>query len=777
MGAVYEAQQKQPRRLVALKLIRSGIASPSALKRFEYEAQLLARLRHPGIAQVYEAGTHDDGTGPVPFFAMEYVARALPITEYVSSNQLTTRQRLELFIQVCDAVHHGHQKGIIHRDLKPSNILVDSTAQPKVIDFGVARSTDSDLGTATLLTSVGQLVGTPQYMSPEQCQADPQDIDTRSDVYALGIVLYEMLCGKLPYDVSRAPIHEAARMIQEQPPVRPSTLSKSLRGDLETIVLKALEKDRRRRYQSAADLALDLQRYLKNEPILARPTSAIYQLRKFAQRNRAMVTGVAGIIVALAAGVVVSTLLFFRSEASREEAEAVVLFLGGMLADVDPRVGSKDITVREVLDRASSTVGHRFSEKPLVEAYLHHVMADSYLGLGLWDEAEKHAAAAARLRRDSLGDEHPARFESMRLLAYALDRQAKFAQAYAVLDELIPLSRRILGEESPETLDAMYRKAEALLEDHRRDEAGALHRKVYEIRRRVLGDQDPLTISSLYAVGVVTIRRGRASESEPIFRQVLRDRQRVLGPEHPDSLHAMNNIGWALFQVGKFAESADMHQQTLEIRRRVLGNLHPDTLRSMHNLADPLEVIGRHEEAQRLYQEAIEGYRKVLGEDHPRILSATNQYAWGMLTCEPSLRDPQAALALAERVVEKDHRSNPYFLDTLALAQFVTGDAQRAFATQQDSLALLPTGATTIGPGLLRDLARDMLEARRIQKLTPVLLELHEKRPATAHETPPRMPQFMAHVIDFYDTWNRIEPGHGYDAKAAQWQAKRSEIQ
>ncbi len=320
MGTVYEAVQEHPRRTVAVKVMKHGIASRSAMRRFEYESQILARLRHPGVAQVYEAGTHDDGSGAVPFFAMEYIPNAKPITQYAKEKKLGTRERLHLFGKVCDAVHHGHQKGIIHRDLKPSNILVDSTGQPRIIDFGVARATDSDLAVTTLQTDVGQLIGTVQYMSPEQCEADPHDLDTRSDVYALGVVLYELLCRKLPYDVSKVAVYEATRMVREHQPTRLSTIDRALRGDVETIVFKALEKDRERRYRSAADLADDISRYLTGEAVIARPPSIVYQLRVFARRNKAFFGAVAAVFVVLVAGVVVSTSLYLHSERQRKRA-------------------------------------------------------------------------------------------------------------------------------------------------------------------------------------------------------------------------------------------------------------------------------------------------------------------------------------------------------------------------------------------------------------------------------------------------------------------------
>ncbi len=314
MGVVYEAIQEHPKRTVALKIVKQGIASRSALRRFEYESQILARLRHPGIAQVYEAGMHDDGSGGVPFFAMEYIPAARDLIDYARSKDLTVRQRLELFNKVCDAVHHGHQKGIIHRDLKPANILVDSSGNPKIIDFGVARATDSDLAMPTLQTDVGQLVGTVQYMSPEQINADPHDIDTRSDVYALGVVLYKLLTQKLPYDVSGTVIYEATRMVREEQPRKLSTHDRHLRGDIETIVLHALEKDRDRRYQSAIELSSDIKRYMDNRPIHARPPSMVYTFRTFVKRNKIGVGAVAAIFVALVSGIVTTSWQWRRAD-------------------------------------------------------------------------------------------------------------------------------------------------------------------------------------------------------------------------------------------------------------------------------------------------------------------------------------------------------------------------------------------------------------------------------------------------------------------------------
>jgi WD40 repeat protein len=316
MGAVYEAEQDNPRRRVALKVIRPDLVAPPLLKRFAKEAQILGRLHHPGIASVYEAGLAEGGR---PFFALELID-GLPLDAYARLHSLTAAARLELLVWVCDAVQHAHEHGVIHRDLKPGNILVDEAGQPKVLDFGVAHATDADLQTTTGRTESGQLLGTLSYMSPEQVAGDPAALDQRSDVYTLGVILFELLAGRLPYDLEHLPLLEVAQVIREREPSRLGSLDARFRGDVETIVGKALAKDKARRYASVRELALDIRRHLGNEPIRARPPSALYQLRKFARRHTALVGGVAATVMALVLGLV-GTILFAVGEA-RQRAEA-----------------------------------------------------------------------------------------------------------------------------------------------------------------------------------------------------------------------------------------------------------------------------------------------------------------------------------------------------------------------------------------------------------------------------------------------------------------------
>ncbi|MBV9083989.1 MAG: serine/threonine protein kinase, partial [Acidobacteriaceae bacterium] len=429
MGTVYEAEQDHPRRMVALKVLKTGLASTELLWRFEHESQALGRLRHPGIAQIYEAGTAHSGSGPQPYFAMELI-RGKPLLEYAQSHQLSPRESLELMVKVCEAVHHAHQCGIIHRDLKPGNILVEETGQPKILDLGVARMTDSD-ARATRQTDLGQLVGTLAYMSPEQVLADPLSLDTRSDVYALGVILFELLAGRLPYQIN-ANLPEAIHTIREEDPAPLSSISRMYRGDIETIVGRALEKDKERRYSSAAELAADIQRYLRDEPITARPPSTTYHIRKFARRNKALVAGIAAVFVVLIAGIIAS--MWEANRARRAEAQAVQernravaaqlradgeaarakavndFLQNDLLAQAGPkgqaRPGIKidrDLKVRTALDRAATRIGHTFDKQPAVEAAIRQTIGNAYKRLGLYPEAQAQLEQARAIDAKTLG--------------------------------------------------------------------------------------------------------------------------------------------------------------------------------------------------------------------------------------------------------------------------------------------------------------------------------------------------------------------------------------
>jgi serine/threonine protein kinase len=490
MGAVYEAEQDNPRRTVALKVIRPGIASAALLSRFRHESQILGRLHHPGIAQVYEAGLADDGQ---PFFAMEFI-RGLPLDEHARQRAPTLPARLELLARVCDAVQHAHDRGVIHRDHKPANILVEESGQPRVLDFGVARATDADLLTGAGLTQTGQLLGTPNYMSPEQVTADPAAIDQRADVYALGVILFELAAHRLPYQLEDRPLAEAARLILDEDPPRLGSLHPELRGEVETIVAKALEKDRARRYASAADLAADLRRWLSNEPILARPPSALYQLRKFARRNRALVGGAAATGLALVLGTVFSLLFAFgearqRREADRSaraaeesarqaekasrdalaakreaeekaaEARAVSDFLGGLFEEADPFVLTSRVfgdqpftnpTALDIVERGASRLAKSdmLKEKPLVRAALLDKVGHVYLSLGEGVKAGRFVLEALELRQKHLPALHADRAASLHNAGFLHLTKGNFKKSQALFAEALEVRSRLFGVRS-----------------------------------------------------------------------------------------------------------------------------------------------------------------------------------------------------------------------------------------------------------------------------------------------------------------------------------------
>ncbi len=628
MGTVYEAEQDHPRRSVALKVIKAAWASPTLLQRFHQESQTLGRLHHPGIAQVYEAGSADTGFGPQPFFAMEFI-HGKPLTHYADEHKITPRLRLALMIKICDAVQHAHQRGIIHRDLKPGNILVDETGQPKILDFGLARATDSD-AQATRQTELGQLLGTLAYMSPEQALGDPMALDVRSDVYSLGVILYELLAGKMPYALSRK-MHEAMRAIQEVDPTPLSTISRFYRGDIETIVAKALEKDKARRYHSAADLAGDIRRYLEDQPITAKPATTSYQLRKFARRHKALVTAVVVIFVVLVLGVVVSAREAVQARKAERKAQqqsqiaqAVNDFLQkDLLAQASAYSQAKpdpDMKVRTALDRAAQNIGGRFDRQPEIEAAIRETIGKAYTDLGLYAEGRKQLERALELGKKVWGPETQKTILTMLELAGTEELQGKFADAEALAKRTLELSRRALGPEHVLTLESMNRVTSICDETGKYSEGEALGTQAVEISRRVNGPEAIETVDSMYFLAIMYFEQGKYAQSQTLNSQVLEIRRRVHGPDHPDTLNTMNNLAAAYAADGKFSQSELLNKQLIDSRRRVLGAEHPDTLDAMVNLGFDYRAEKRFAEAEALDRQVLEIQRRVLGPEHPNTL-------------------------------------------------------------------------------------------------------------------------------------------------------------
>lgn len=654
MGAVYKAEQSKPRRIVALKVIKPGFASVQALKRFEQECQVLGRLQHPGIAQVFEAGMADTGAGPQPYFAMEYI-QGQSLTDYAAANRLTIRQRLELLARIADAVQHAHAKGVIHRDLKPANILVTPEGQPKILDFGVARAVDSDIQATTVETDMGVLIGTLPYMSPEQVSGDPDELDTRSDVYALGIILYELLVGRLPYDLHKRMLHEVVRIIREEEPTRLSSVNRIFRGDIETIVGRTLEKDKSRRYQTANAVSADIRRYLNNEPIAARPPSTWYQARKFAARNKALVAGVAATMVALLTGLAGTGLALKRALAAEAEQ-----------ANQRQRADERAIAAQKA--EAAATAARdaekaRADELKQVSDFQSQMLSQidtTQAGIELMaDVRERYAAALEKAGVPE--EERTARVDALRA---ELVRVNATDTAAAMIDRTIlkPAVKAIDEQFKNQPLvDAQLRQALATLYEEsigKYDAASPLQERALVTRRRALGNEHPDTLTSVINMGFLLRARGKLAEAEPYYRESLETSRRVLGEEHPTTLTALNNLGRVLEDQNKLAEAEKYYRDALEKRRRVLGEEHADTLGSINNMGRLLQHQRQLAEAETYFREALEKMRRVLGEEHPQTLASIGNMGT-LLHDQGKLADAESyyreALEKSRRVRGEEH--------------------------------------------------------------------------------------------------------------------------
>jgi len=695
MGTVYEAVQDHPHRTVALKVVRGGLGSPKLARRFEMEAELLGRLQHPGIAQIYDAGTADVGGGDVqPYFAMELI-RGTTLLDYAEAKNLSPRERLALVARICDAVQHAHERGIIHRDLKPSNILVDDTGQPKILDFGVARATDADVRLTTVESQFGELIGTLAYMSPEQVQSEPGEIDGRSDVYALGVVTYELLTGRLPYVLRDRMLLEALRIIREDNPTPISTVNRVFRGDVETIVGKALEKDRARRYASAADLGADLQRYLHEEPILARPAGTIYQLGKFARRNKVLVGGVVAVIVVLAIGAVVSTYQAVRATREADKANAVKAFLTSMLGSADPeQMRGEAPTVREMVDSASARLAAAgLSDQPDVEGAVEATLANVYGVLGAYDQARTHGRRALALLRAPDGG--PARGADPRDLTVALMaagdadyRLLDFPSAEGNLRAAVDLAVRTHGHDSLEAAQAIVKLGFFLNATSKDAEAAALLKDGIDVIRRQ-GDQALLS-SALMEQGSLATSLGRIDQAEPPLREAMTICKQLYGPRHARMSTAEWLLGEALVKKGALDEAEPLLQDALSIRREVYGPDHPHVALVLSSIGSARLMQGRFAESEEAYGQALAIRRARFGERHAGVAASLQDIGWEQI----QKGDPAAAVKTLRQAVDLFRATlGPKAqevltaLNNLAIATQNTGDLPAAIAVWEEALA------------------------------------------------------------------------------------------
>jgi eukaryotic-like serine/threonine-protein kinase len=726
MGQVWLAEQTAPfQRLVAIKLIRAGVADNVLLERFESERQALARMSHPAIAKVYDAGTTPDGT---PYFVMEYVP-GIHITDYCDQKRLSIRQRLELFLKVCEGVQHAHQKAILHRDLKPANILVneiDGKAAPHIIDFGIAKAIADHDPLATMFTRAGNFIGTPVYMSPEQANPDIRDVDTRSDVYSLAVILYELLSGALPFDATQWRndlIQENLRKIYEQDPPLPSMqfqkttttqtatatqtahlrstepreLVSQLRGDLDWITMKAMERDRARRYGSPSELAGDLQHFLNNEPVSARPASTGYRLQKYIRRHRLGVAMAAAGILLLIAFSVMQAIQIRRitqerdhTARERDRANRVTDFMTRMFRVSDPsEARGNSITAREVLDKASKEIDTGLANDPEMQAQMMHVMGDVYDNLGLYSRAMPLEQRTVEIRKRVLGPDNPDTLKSQGNLAVLLARTGHLPEAEKLARETLDTSRRVLGPENPLTLGSMSNLAILLDHEGRFDEAEKLARETLDTSRRVLGPEHQNTLKAMMTLANIVSSEGKEADAEKLYRETLDIRRRVLGPDHPDTLSAMNNLANILNAEGHTADAEKLYRETLDIQRRVLGPEHPATLGSMSNLANALDDEGQYAEAEKLCRESLEIRRRVLGPEHPETLESMNNLA-ATLTHEGKYAEAEKlareTLEIRQRTLGPDNRQTAISRYELATITARSGQREKAFSFLREAV-------------------------------------------------------------------------------------------
>ncbi|MHA2099182.1 MAG: tetratricopeptide repeat protein [Candidatus Kariarchaeaceae archaeon] len=654
MGIVYLAEQEKPiRRKVAVKIIKHGMDTKEVIARFESERQALAIMDHPNIAKVFYAGFTENSR---PYFAIEYV-KGIPISEHCEKHRININQRLKLIIKVCEGVQHAHQKAIIHRDLKPSNVLItiqDDQEIPKIIDFGVAKATAQRLTEQMMYTEIGQIIGTPEYMSPEQAEMTGQDIDTRTDVYSLGVILYKLLAGTLPFDAAnlRQVGHYAMKnIIREKIPPKPSTrvsitlketgnspesptqnlpgLAGELKGDLDWITMMAIEKDRTRRYGSANDLADDIKRYLNNEPIEARPPSVSYLLNKFVRRHRGAVPAMLIIVILIIASLITLSIQNNRTKEKRdrankeaEKSNQVSEFLVNIFQMSDPSEAlGNTITARELLDKGAADIDDKLKDQPEIQSELMNTMGKVYQNLGLYDNAGDLIGKSLKMRRGLFGDNNldvAATLENMAILEW---NQGNYDSAETHFKESLDIRLRILGAENLEVATSLNNLGVLYATQGELKKSESFIRESLALRRKLSDSDHPDLAESINNLGNILYNTGNLDEAEPLYRESLELDRKLLGDNHPDLAISLNNLAALLASKEDFEGAESLYKESLEMRRRLLGAKHPGVATVMNNLGSLNIQKGDLNSAEKYYVEALEIRREVLGNEHQYVAS------------------------------------------------------------------------------------------------------------------------------------------------------------
>jgi tetratricopeptide (TPR) repeat protein len=799
MGIVYLAEQQDPiSRKVALKVIKPGMDSKRVITRFETERQALALLDHPNIAHVYDAGTTEAGR---PYFVMEYV-KGLSITEHCDHYKLTIEERLRLFQQVCHAVHHAHQKGIIHRDIKPSNILVsmqEEKAVPKIIDFGVAKALSQPLTERTLATEDSQLLGTPEYMSPEQADMATEDIDTRSDIYSLGVLLYVLLTGVLPFDSDtfrKGGLENIRQIIRETDPKTPSTrlsklgkearkiaenrraeihtLTKHLKKELEWVPLKAMQKERTDRYRSASELGDDIENYLTGSPLIAGPPCTRYKVKKFVQRNRILVGGIAAVLIALILGVVGITIFAIKAERSRAEAQMFADFLENDVLGSAEQANLEETTVIYTLDAASkSLAAGRFKDKPLIEARIYLTLGTTYMRLGEYEKAEQHARRASEIYRQHLGEVHPDTLEAMGRIAWVCHKQGRSREMEQIYNRVLQLGKGVLSVERQVDVKNMlgaaylglgeYKKAELLYDEIlqivqseleedfwllpyiKANLAGTYrcqgrYNKAEQLFKELIrADEESEDYAGikpgLYrSLGVTYKEQGRYGEAEKLLKDALKEIRQKRGYRHPITLPFILPLAELHVEQERYDEAEVLLQEALSIAREKMGPEQRSTLNLMNAYAVLHTKKGQYDQAEKLFDEALQGRQLELGDNYPDTLETINDL--GILYRQQKHYE-QAEKLLAEALEKRKAKlgeDHPHTLQTM------------------HELAVLYT------------------EQEQYEEAEELLHKVFEGRHLKLGDQHPHTIESLNNLIELYKAWNKPE-------KAEEWRAKLQKIE